>query len=74
MLPPDCYYDELKGILANDNPDVRPEFIDHVVALRAAFDTAAAFGLSCFSLANLLASSLSLRMTRSMPFQRYSKV
>jgi hypothetical protein len=45
-LPPDEYYDELRVILKKQYPRVRLEFIEHVVAVRAAFDTAASFALS----------------------------
>ncbi len=45
-LPPDEYYDRLKEILRARHPKVAPTFVDHVVAVGVAFDTAAAFGLS----------------------------
>ena len=45
-LPPDEYYDELRGILAAAHPNASPGLVEHVVALSAAFDTAAGFALS----------------------------
>ena len=45
-LPPDCYYQELELQLAILFPDSTEDGRHHVVALCAAFDTAAGFGLS----------------------------
>ena len=45
-LPPDCYYQQLEQPLKKAFPGSTPEAREHVVALCAAFDTAAAFGLS----------------------------
>ena len=45
-LPPDEYYAELKDALRERHPDSDPDLVEHVVALVAAFDTAAAFGVS----------------------------
>ena len=46
VLPPDEYYDRLKEILYKKYPKARRSFVDHIVAVAAAFDTASAFGLS----------------------------
>ena len=45
-LPPDEYYDRLRAVLAKHFSGVNPALVEHVVALVAAFDTAAAFGIS----------------------------
>ena len=45
-LPPDEYYDELKGVLTVTHPQVSAGLVEHVVALATAFDTAAGFALS----------------------------
>ena len=45
-LPPDACYDELALLLAEDFPGADPFLVQHVVALVAAFDTAAAFAVS----------------------------
>ena len=45
-LPPDEYYDKLGVVLVNHFPGVDPALVEHVVALVAAFDTAAGFGIS----------------------------
>ena len=56
-LPPDEYYDKLRGILAKKFEGANPALVDHCVALAAAFDTAAAFamsfGINKFQLAQL---------------------
>ena len=45
-LPPDAYYDALGPILQGKFPGADPALVEHVVALTAAFDTAASFALS----------------------------
>ena len=45
-LPPDEYYDELRVVLSERFKGADPALVEHVVALVAAFDTAAAFGIS----------------------------
>ena len=45
-LPPDCYYEQLEDVLAEMFPESTFDARHHVVALSAAFDTAAAFALS----------------------------
>ena len=45
-LPPDSYYSELEEVLAALFPKSTKDARHHIVALSAAFDTAAAFALS----------------------------
>ena len=45
-LPPDAYYEELTKVLQKKIRKCKADLITHVVAVVAAFDTAAAFGLS----------------------------
>ena len=45
-LPPDSYYTDLEELLAQLFPQSTKDGRHHVVALAAAFDTAAAFALS----------------------------
>ena len=45
-LPPEGYYVELRGKLAEEFPGASDKILDHAVALVAAFDTAIGFALS----------------------------
>ena len=43
-IPPDEYYVKLKEIVKSQHPKVADTFIDHAIAVAAAFDTASALG------------------------------